>query len=350
MQPTLPLELLEKIIVLCPRGDFPALSRTNQDFRGIVEHMLYINISLSCSGSDKLGIDTYFKLLGLYETLKNNQEKAALVRDFEVLNLPCALLFSSHPRVSPLTFVHRNDEGCAGAPLIPEFTPIDHTPLPNIPPTNAFLSIHRPILAVISVLPNLHVLRLHASQQDLNGQYKSARILRCITCPTLRKLEVDFPGDELRGPLPYLFQRHPELVDVRIRVASRLALDMNVPLVAPVLMHNLTRFEAPASYFDYLDEMTPLEYASVNLTILGPTGFGMQELSLEGSLPRLRLFATLKSLCITTESLDSESIRSIAKQLPNLEKLEFRHTNYVARLPLSMVCSIAFSYFHGRIY
>lgn len=87
---SLPLEILSEIIhiALCPRSGLLALSRTNQHFRGIFEPLLYTNISVRFPDSDKMRIETYLMLLGLYKTLRNNREKAALVRQFEVLDLP----------------------------------------------------------------------------------------------------------------------------------------------------------------------------------------------------------------------------------------------------------------------
>lgn len=191
------------------------------------------------------------------------------------------------------------------------------------------MSIHIPILAVISASRKLHILRLHTPLRNpyLRYHFCSAEIFRYINCPTLRKLDVDFPDSDIQAELPRFLRRHPRLGTLE---SARTQIYHPIEnLQASILMPNLTRFDAAPGHFECLDERTPLEHAftfRITLTY-----------SLDQDLPALKLFTRLKSFCITTAIISHAAIKSIAWHLPQLEILEVRHSDYVARLPTALV-------------
>lgn len=96
MAPCLPVELIEEIVSLSSKSDLPALCRTSKLFREIVEPLIYRRICIPCGDTltdDRLDSDRAGKMLhwivGLYNSLRDDDCKVAMVERVEVTDLMC---------------------------------------------------------------------------------------------------------------------------------------------------------------------------------------------------------------------------------------------------------------------
>lgn len=100
MAPHLPVELIEDIVSLSSKSDLPALCRTSKLFREIVEPLIYRRICIPCRDTltdgrrtpradDDRVVEMFHWIVGLYNSLKGDDRKAAMVERVEVTDLPC---------------------------------------------------------------------------------------------------------------------------------------------------------------------------------------------------------------------------------------------------------------------
>lgn len=89
MSPSLPVELLAVIISLCAKSDFPALCRASKTFHDITEPLLYHDVCISCRDveTDTEARNMFESIVGLFEGLRNNGYRAAMVKRLEVMEL-----------------------------------------------------------------------------------------------------------------------------------------------------------------------------------------------------------------------------------------------------------------------
>lgn len=87
----LPIEITTKIFRLCSQSEFLALCRTNKTFRDIAEPLTYRDIRISFRDvKTQAQINkAYHRVVCLYEALKNDTTKAAMVNRLEVAELTC---------------------------------------------------------------------------------------------------------------------------------------------------------------------------------------------------------------------------------------------------------------------
>lgn len=89
MSASLPVELLAVIISLCAKSDFPALCLASKTFHDITEPLLYHDVCISCRDvkTDTEARNMFERIVGLFEGLRNNGYRAAMVKRLEVMEL-----------------------------------------------------------------------------------------------------------------------------------------------------------------------------------------------------------------------------------------------------------------------
>lgn len=83
-------DILAAIMHYCSKHELLALRLTNKAFSDASEYFLYRKISLDFYAKTIAEAEsTFFRIRGLYEQLRLNGEKAAMVRRLEVREMKC---------------------------------------------------------------------------------------------------------------------------------------------------------------------------------------------------------------------------------------------------------------------
>lgn len=83
-------DILAAMMHYCSKQELLALRLTNKTFSDASEYFLYRNISLDFYAKTMAEAEsTFFRIRGLYEQLRQNGEKAAMVRRLEVREMKC---------------------------------------------------------------------------------------------------------------------------------------------------------------------------------------------------------------------------------------------------------------------
>lgn len=202
------------------------------------------------------------------------------------------------------------------------------------------------VAALVSVLPSLEVFHVSGTKK-LGNHLAPLELLEYITCPHLKEFRLEVTRDDIwfppRPTLSSFFERHSQLQTVVLAVEQPTGRGLLSTADKCLEFPTLRRFSAPAGgYFERMSADTPLLEAEIDFrskvdSALFPT--------LELELIALQRFSTLTSLIITRSPQDVDTIVLIAKNLPQLEQLEVRHTDLTYRLPLQPVRF--FSYLSG---
>lgn len=258
---------------------------------------------------------------------------------------------ATNSSVKPGSFCsdHEPSSGCAAI----EFTPVCYMPpseFTGAEETRCGLTkLPTAIAAVLSLLPDLTI--FHCSgHQEKRSSITLLTLLEHVSAPSLHEFKLDITEDILnvridhqwagrytaytpRAPLPYFLQRHLHLRRVVLRIEDTMP-DNHLENFA-LSMPKLEQFEAPEIYFRSLTKDTPLKLASIsliNVNLSQPFHIRLDEV-----LARFQSYVELKSLTLRMENFDHETIKIIARRLPDLDQLEICHELYMYRLPTSTV-------------
>lgn len=94
MLSTLPVELITAIFTPCSKSDLLSLSLASKMFRDISEPLRYRDVCISCRNVEmKAHRDELFRrIVGLYEILRNDGNKAKMVQTLEIVDLRFVLM------------------------------------------------------------------------------------------------------------------------------------------------------------------------------------------------------------------------------------------------------------------
>lgn len=189
--------------------------------------------------------------------------------------------------------------------------------------------IPQAVAAILSLLPGLLVLHI-SGQEWPNDAFTPVQLLKYIYSPNLREFTLDVARDDTdpQSIISHFLQRHTQLRMVGLEI-QRLS-PHDVP--DTFRMSKIRTYEAPAPYFEGLDEHAPLQHALVDF----PWAWFQDESTpfidlISPVFSKLHTFSSLKSFCVVLRHITPNILGVISTNLPRLEYLTIQHSDFVPR-------------------